>query len=363
MADKKISQLTGATTPVAGTEVLPIVQGGSTVKVAISDLTAGRSISAAGAALDGAVTINDSGANVDFRVEGDTDANMIFGDASADSVGIGTNAPNAKLHVKGASASIPPVKIESSQITGFAVLSDRYDADESLMQIGVGYSLADLVLGNGVGPSTTVSNTYISTQDTGATYGAAVSVAGGTGAVSILTGASSTTVTTGNNRTLVERASFGPTAAVINESGADVDLRVEGDTDANLLFVDASTDRIGVGTNAPQQKLHVVGNAQFTGSQVGTKIENKSDAISVTGATTILDEAGAVGRLVIVNGISSGDRFCDLVFCSTGVSPTVVSSFTSLGSPAARTYTRSGSALQLAMASGTYNVHAIAFGY
>lgn len=42
MADKKISQLTAATTPVAGTEVLPIVQGGSTVKVSVANLTAGR---------------------------------------------------------------------------------------------------------------------------------------------------------------------------------------------------------------------------------------------------------------------------------------------------------------------------------
>jgi len=46
MADKKISALTGATTPLAGTEVLPIVQGGVTVKVAVSDLTAGRSVTA-----------------------------------------------------------------------------------------------------------------------------------------------------------------------------------------------------------------------------------------------------------------------------------------------------------------------------
>lgn len=47
MADKKISQLTAATTPLAGTEVLPIVQSGSTVKVAVSDLTAGRAVAAA----------------------------------------------------------------------------------------------------------------------------------------------------------------------------------------------------------------------------------------------------------------------------------------------------------------------------
>jgi hypothetical protein len=39
MADLKISQLTSATTPLAGTEVLPIVQSSSTKKVATDDLT------------------------------------------------------------------------------------------------------------------------------------------------------------------------------------------------------------------------------------------------------------------------------------------------------------------------------------
>lgn len=48
MADKKISALTGASTPLAGTEVLPIVQSGATVKVAVTNLTAGRDISVLG---------------------------------------------------------------------------------------------------------------------------------------------------------------------------------------------------------------------------------------------------------------------------------------------------------------------------
>jgi hypothetical protein len=39
MADQKISQLTSATLPLAGTEVLPLVQAGSTKKVATDDLT------------------------------------------------------------------------------------------------------------------------------------------------------------------------------------------------------------------------------------------------------------------------------------------------------------------------------------
>lgn len=60
MADKKISALTGATTPLAGTEVLPIVQGGNTVKVSVDNLTTGKTVTANGLVLTGAATINNS---------------------------------------------------------------------------------------------------------------------------------------------------------------------------------------------------------------------------------------------------------------------------------------------------------------
>jgi hypothetical protein len=48
MADTKISALTAATTPLAGTEVLPIVQGGITKQVSVANLTAGRPIGVSG---------------------------------------------------------------------------------------------------------------------------------------------------------------------------------------------------------------------------------------------------------------------------------------------------------------------------
>jgi len=48
MADKKISALTAATTPLAGTEVLPIVQSSTTVKVSVADVTKGRTIQTTG---------------------------------------------------------------------------------------------------------------------------------------------------------------------------------------------------------------------------------------------------------------------------------------------------------------------------
>jgi hypothetical protein len=48
------------------------------------------------------------------------------------------------------------------------------------------------------------------------------------------------------------------TEVIVNETGADFDFRVEGDTDSNLLFVDAGADRVGVGTTTPLTKLGVL---------------------------------------------------------------------------------------------------------
>jgi hypothetical protein len=45
MADTKISALPASTTPLAGTEVLPIVQSGVTKQVSVANLTAGRDVS------------------------------------------------------------------------------------------------------------------------------------------------------------------------------------------------------------------------------------------------------------------------------------------------------------------------------
>jgi hypothetical protein len=44
MANLKISQLTDATTPLAGTETVPVVQGGVTKKVTVANLTTGRAV-------------------------------------------------------------------------------------------------------------------------------------------------------------------------------------------------------------------------------------------------------------------------------------------------------------------------------
>jgi hypothetical protein len=56
MADLKISQLTAATTPLAGTEVLPIVQSGSTKKATIDSVVNGRDITPKNISATGPIT-------------------------------------------------------------------------------------------------------------------------------------------------------------------------------------------------------------------------------------------------------------------------------------------------------------------
>jgi hypothetical protein len=63
----------------------------------------------------GAVVFNDAGADVDFRVEGDTDANLLFVDASADAVGIGTSSPTSKLDVRGSATNFDGLRLINTE--------------------------------------------------------------------------------------------------------------------------------------------------------------------------------------------------------------------------------------------------------
>jgi hypothetical protein len=311
MANTKISALPAASTPLAGTEVLPVVQGGITEQVSVANLTAGRAVSAASLALTttplpptsggtGTATAFTAGSVVFAGASGVYSQKnaSIFWDNTNNRFGLGTASPSVTLHVEGGNA-----------------------------RINNGANTSRLTLG-GSPTANWESDIYFTASSSQTNWRVAAN--------QVIAGSFSLTPSTAGGGSTFTTPAF---------------------------LIDPTANNVGIGTNTPGQKLEVAGNQRFTGSQVGTKIENRVNAISVTGATTILDEAGALGRLVVVNGESGGNRFCDLVFCSTSVSPSVVSSFTAVGAPAARTYTRSGSALQLAMASGTYSVYVLAFGY
>tara|TARA_R100000231_G_scaffold131228_1_gene103191 strand:- start:407 stop:1831 length:1425 start_codon:yes stop_codon:yes gene_type:complete len=53
--------------------------------------------------------------------------------------------------------------------------------------------------------------------------------------------------------------------AVFNEDSADVDFRVESNDSANMLVVNAGTNRIGIGTDSPSHPLHIETSSDGTG--------------------------------------------------------------------------------------------------
>jgi hypothetical protein len=81
MADSKISALPASTTPLAGSEVLPIVQSSTTKQVTVANLTAGRAISATSVtASTGNFVVGTSGQGIDFSATPGTGTSELLND-------------------------------------------------------------------------------------------------------------------------------------------------------------------------------------------------------------------------------------------------------------------------------------------
>jgi hypothetical protein len=80
MADLKISALTASTTPLAGTEVLPIVQSSTTKQVSVANLTAGRAISATQLTLTTGNLIVANGQGIDFSATSGSGTSELLAD-------------------------------------------------------------------------------------------------------------------------------------------------------------------------------------------------------------------------------------------------------------------------------------------
>ena len=64
--------------------------------------------------------------------------------------------------------------------------------------------------------------------------------------------------TDGDGSSLTGLSTFDPDGAVvINESGVDVDFRVESSGEANALFVNGGNNRVGIGTSSTEAPLHI----------------------------------------------------------------------------------------------------------
>jgi hypothetical protein len=80
----------------------------------------------------------------------------------------------------------------------------------------------------------------------------------------------------------VERVEFGTSEVVFNDGGANYDFRIEGDTNANLFFVDASAEAVGIGSASFNGRLAVAENSAGLGIQFLSADSNSAGYIGTT---------------------------------------------------------------------------------
>ena len=158
-----------------------------------------------------------------------------------DNVGIGTATPARKLHVLDTTDNVF-AKLETDKVNGIAGLELENDAQKWLTKVE--------------------TNDNFIVRD----------VTGNTNPFNINTGS-------------VPSNSFvmTPTRTTINLPGNDYDFVVEGDTDAKLLFCNAGTDKVGIGTAIPSKKLEVVGDILIGGTSPKYLYFDNTAGSSITG--------------------------------------------------------------------------------
>ena len=91
---------------------------------------------------------------------------------------------------------------------------------------------------------------------------------------------------------------------VVNETSKDINFRVESDTNQNMFVVDASTNRVGIGTNSPAETLDVNGaiKALTAIKSLGTIHSPQLEVVPSNSASLALTAATHAGRYLLYSG-------------------------------------------------------------
>jgi hypothetical protein len=221
--------------------------------------------------------VNEDGVDVDFIIESDNNANMFFVDGGNDRVGIGTNSPDAPLHVETSGA-------------GDAVIIESTDAGAT--------EAPDLVLyRNSASPAASdeIGSIRFRGKDNAAgdkDYNRITSVIRDTTATSADADLIFQSLSNSIEIEMMKISRID--GIVINEIGANyIDTRIESDSEANMFFVDASANAIGIANASPSATLDMKTGGTFRNTRLLT--------VSVSASTT-LTEAAHAGRYNICAG-------------------------------------------------------------
>ena len=208
--------------------------------------------------------INEDGIDSNFRIEGSSEANLFFTDAGNDRVGIGTDSPAVKLHITSGGSGEPKITIENTN-------ADSQEAQLEFKKNGTSPANSDdlgiirFVGDDSAGSAHLYAYMFVD--------GESITAGSENGRMFFFISKAGTTV---------ETLGLSHDEVVVNEAGLDTNFRVESDNDANMLFVDAGNDRVGIGTNSPSTLLEVSG--EITASDVtATSAVTANTALTTNG--------------------------------------------------------------------------------
>ena len=256
---------------------------------------------------------NEDSLDIDFRVESNNNANMLFVNAGNDRVGVGTGSPGAPLQIQTSHTvtDVTAANTNSTLIIGNSGAGDgvynaiKFGANQQDMYImsfndntqadrRMGFFLGSVagdaaaderlsILGDGkIGVGTNAPAANLEVLDpTSGNFNGSIHVGGngsnrrlvleqsdvltykmgGTGTSSITQLVSGGSSGVGIVRTTIDADGTltHKKGAIFNENGENADFRVEGDSQTHALFVDASTNRVGIHDSAPSYPLDVNG--------------------------------------------------------------------------------------------------------
>ena len=216
MANSKISALTSATTPLAGTETLPIVQSGATVKATVANITGAGAYAGSFTSLAYTTTLTGGTGIVALGTS------QFYKDASGN-IGVGTVSPASRLHISGTAAL-------SCQYSGERVASAIGSSTQILRLAGIGQiptltatGASIAIIGDGTWSATSApTKITFETTPSGSTTSAEVARINSSGSF-LITGAGGLGYGTGSGGTVTQTTSR-TTGVTLNKTNGAITL-------------------------------------------------------------------------------------------------------------------------------------------
>ena len=208
----------------------------------------------------GGAHFNANNLDTDFRVDGDTNDNVFFVDASTDRVGIGRNNPGRILDVDGSSFFRGQMQIIGGNDFAWANTNNNQTVAINADDATQTYNMT-------LPPTRpTAANRFLAAAGTGTGADQELEWVAGAAALWEADGNFLRPVANDDGIQIRDSDATDVSTELDREGGAhfnqqqnDVDFRIRGDTVVDLFFVDGGNNRVGLGTNVPDTLLDVAG--------------------------------------------------------------------------------------------------------